>query len=228
MPSSSTPTTHTPAVPETTGTSPSAYETSFETPTTAEAADAILAAAARAVRNVDARSPLARELARFLGASSRVWSFARRERLRSLLLACRNEGLRATLVAVAECPVPEVMDEAELVIESLVSEACELLTGIVDGRPISTPGFQTLASSPAVRAAIVRALAVAGPSTTTPALVRALQDEAAEVRDAAAQGLARRGDPGTKVELQHRLRSEPDAVVRESLEAALQELNANA
>lgn len=204
--------------------SPSAYGELDSVPRTHEEARELLQHAARALRRNQALAFVSRQLARFLGASSAVWTHERRAELRALLREAGPEGLLASLRAVADHPVAEVMDEATRIVEPFALAQPLAIVSLLDWPPITKPEFQPLASSAAVRVVAARALVGVDEPQIFESLLRALRDPSAEVRDAVVEVLARRGDARAASALRALLATEPDAVVRASIEAALEEL----
>ncbi len=198
--------------------SPRTYSASFSIPTTGEDCDRLLAAARHHMRRLEHQPALAKELARFLGANSSVWSVKRRTELRHLL-AEADGAVDAVLNAVAEKPRADISDEAEAVLVKVLAQTPSSLSAFMRR-------FERDVSA-ASRASIVRAI---GNSSVADAarrmMMMALADDDAEVRDAAATSLTHVG--GTTVEraLRHRLEREENAVVRESLQSALDDLSA--
>jgi HEAT repeat protein len=168
------------------------------------------------MRNPEARALFARELARFLGAASRVWTAERRSRLRRLLQMAGDEAIGPVLVTIVQTPRAEVVDEGEAVLTALGRESSTLLRRLVDLLPRTAP--------PTARAALVQSLAGVSDPAAKAAIEFALNDESPEVRDAAASALAQIGGPDARSVLQRRLQRERNAVVSASLRAALEEL----
>lgn len=117
------------------------------------------------------------------------------------------------LATIVQTPRAEVVDEAETILTALGRESSTLLRQLVDLVPRT--------ASPTARAALVQSLAGVRDQTAKLAIEVALNDEAPEVRDAAASALARFGALDALPALQRRLRRERNAVVLSSLRAAL-------
>jgi HEAT repeat protein len=196
--------------------SPRTFSVTMAIPTTGDECERLLDQAAHRMRNPEARALFARELARFLGAASSVWTAERRARLRRLLQTAGDEALGPILATIIQTPRAEVVDEAEAVLTALGRESITLLRQLVDLVPRTAP--------PTARAALVQSLAGVRDPTAKVAIEVALNDEAPEVRDAAASALARFGAHDSLPALQRRLQRERNAVVVASLRAALEEL----
>jgi HEAT repeat protein len=139
------------------------------------------------MRNPEVHALFARELARFLGA-------ARRGLLRRLLQTAGDEAIGPILATIVQAPRAEVVDEAEAVLTALGRESITLLRQLIDLVPRTAP--------PTARAALVQSLAGVRDPTAKLAIEVALNDEAPEVRDAAASALARFGAPDALPALQ--------------------------
>jgi len=195
--------------------SPRTYVASLPVPRTADECDHLLEVTRRRMLSPEARPFFARELARFLGAESTVWSRERRETLREVLAAAGESAIDAVLEAVAQTSRADVSDEAEAVLRDVVSRSPAIM-------PALCRRFQQ-ATSPAARASSIRALRGmdARPART---LLEALNDADLEVRDAAATALGRHGGLEAKTYLVRRLARERNEIVRESIQTALEEL----
>jgi len=162
-------------------------------------------------------------LSRFLGANSRIWNEARRQRLFEVLASTGAGAVGPVLAVVMACPRQDVIDDAVRVLAMIAP---------------STGGlfhlYAVRAEHPAIRVVSVRVLATVdhADAATTQAIVAALDDRAPEVRDAAVYALGARA-AGTQLRdwthpyrdlLNHRLQTERNPVVRESIEAVLAEL----
>jgi hypothetical protein len=135
------------------------------------------------------RSDLVRDLARFLGASSRVWTTPRRLRLEQLLIDAGPYCIGPVFDTVAAMPRDEVMDQAVSVLAAAATaheEVAETLASLGDAPPAVNP--------PAVREVILRSLVRAsGPIARQAKLriaCRLATDPSPAVRDAAVQALA--------------------------------------
>ena len=198
-------------------------------PKTDEDCERLLAMAARCEPGPD----LAADLAPFLGAASRVWTPARRDRVRHLIAAVGIEAVPPVLAAVLATPRQEVIDEA---VGTLVEAAREddriivmlaaQLVARLQARP-SSPG-ESPTGAPHVRATIVRVIGAGGGAGARElrmnALACALADDAPEVRDVAVQVLGTSADPIARQLLRARASVEPVAFLRDAIVDALEEL----
>lgn len=207
--------------------SPSAYGDLDGVPDGDAAAATLLTRAAAAVRRNQEVERVSRQLARFLGAASHVWTYARKAELRAILRDAKWEGALAALWAVADRPHPEVIDEAARLLEAMAREQPLTIASLLDWPPIAKPELQALATYPAVRVVAARALANVASSAVFESLLKALPDPSTEVRDAVVEVLAMRGDPAAVPALRARFSVEPAAVVRASIAEAIEELGAD-
>lgn len=195
--------------------SPATYRAQSRVPeNAADAAQLLEAARRRLSSEVSGVSALPRDLARFLGANSAAWSHQNRVKLRTLLASIGEAGIAAALAAVAERPRADVGDDAAEVLR-LAVRRWPTLVGALEQR------FDS-ARSP-VRATIVRG--IASFDVARALIVKALGDDDPEVRDAAAQALGR-ADASVRAILERQLGKEQHAIVRESIQMALDELDA--
>lgn len=200
------------------GSSPRTYLSPLAVPQTETEADALLDAMRRRLRIPEYRRFFARELARFIGANSTVWSAARRAALRNVLASAGDEALDAILEVVAANPRVDVSDEAEGVVREMIAQSPSFVSALI-------VRFDRVGAG-AARATIVRALQDVSTRDAHLLAVRALGDAEPEVRDAAAAALARLGGADAQAILRRRLERERNPVVREAIEDALAELQA--
>lgn len=197
------------------GASPKTFYPPLPVPRTASECDHLLEATRRRMRSPEARPFFARELARFLGAGSSVWSQERREMLRTVLAEAGESGVDAVLEAVARTSRADSSDDAEAVLREVLVRSPAVAS------TLSRRFEQT--TSPAVRASIVRALGESR-MRLSPTLLSAIDDADVEVRDAAATALGRQRGTTARAVLTRRLAREKSPAVRESIESALDEL----
>jgi HEAT repeat protein len=128
------------------------------------------------------------------------------------------EAIGPNLATIGQSPRAEVVDEGEAVLTLLGRESSVLLRQLIDLVPRT--------AAPSARAALVQSLAGVrdGNAAARSVIEGALNDESADVRDAAANALAEVGAPDARPALQRQLRRERNAVVAASLRAALEEL----
>lgn len=184
-------------------------------PSTVEQTSKVLAQAERVLRVSDGGSEVLRELARFLGASSSAWTRDHRVRLRKLLR--RGDAIEAILDEVTATPRAEVVDEAVAILGELARARhhADRLGNLL--APASS-------CPDAVRVTVASALGRSDNGHAVSYLENALSDPSPDVRDAVVNGLVelRAGDLAAK--LQARLTREPSALVRETIQTALDEL----
>jgi hypothetical protein len=205
--------------------SPRTEPSAFPVPVTEADCDALLDRAAELRGETE---NLATKIARFLGASSRVWSRARKDRLATLLSEMGSDGLRAVFVTVAEYPSAEVIGDAvRVLLRGVSKDRLDLYAALLEGAPISAPGLSGLRNSPDVRLTLIRALSEAeipaGPQELR-ALTRVLDDSSEDVREAAACALGERGGAETVAALERRLEFEASELVIDSIRASLSAL----
>jgi hypothetical protein len=176
------------------------------------------------------RADLVRDLARFLGASSRVWTTPRRLRLEQLLADAGPYCIAPVFETVASMPRDEVMDQAVLVLAAAADaheEVASALAILGTLPPASNP--------PAVREVIVRSLARASGPVACHAKLRiafqlGMSDPSPAVRDAAVQALAMiGGGEGAAIvlDLLEKLRAaEREPMVLESIAEAVDSVRA--
>jgi hypothetical protein len=188
----------------------------------------LLRVAERKLRSAETRRTTLMQLARFLGASSRVWTRDRRMQLSELLARYDAEGVLCALRVVAETPKVEVEDEALRVLRAIVRSRQAIagpLAAAVRGSAVEPPELGALAAVPAVRALLTLALAVAAPTPRQlEAIGAALEDRSAEVREAAARAMATLSNEGALDMLRKRAQIERDELVRQSIADAVEEL----
>lgn len=175
-------------------------------------------------------SDIVRDLARFLGAGSHVWTGPRRVRLDRILSEASPVSVGPILQVVANSPREEVCDHAVRVLsaaierdDSVAEQFYEIL--------VRTPERPQGLTAP-VRETMVRALSRAtGPSADNyrfSVLVNAVDDQAPAVREAAVNGLATHTPPNflrPVIDLLSRVREqEPNGAVAESTDEAIAEL----
>jgi hypothetical protein len=182
------------------------------------------------------RGDVAVYFAGFLGASSRVWTTTRRERLRALIARVGLEAVNASLIAVARAPREEVMDEAaDTLVRAAVVDfdvvptlADRLISFALKSRAETDDPL--IAGHSSVRATITRALGRTRGQRTREkrisALACALRDPTAEVRDAAIQALGASGDTAARRLLVAHRPEEREPFLVEAIDDALAELGA--
>lgn len=176
----------------------------------------LLSYAAARIRMPEHRAWVARELARFIGASSTAWSLPRRRVLRELLAGAGDDGLQAVLETIARAPYAQVIDEARLILGVIArqsSQARELFRHVAS-RTVAAP----------VRVASVRALADAGDTHARRLAVSLFDDRDAETRDAAVWVLASLGASAADA-LRLQAAREISPLVNESIATALSDLD---
>jgi hypothetical protein len=175
-----------------------------------------------------ARLDLLADLARFLGATSRVWTTERRHRLEELLVNAGRLAVAPVLRSVAATPREEVIDDAVAVLAGVI-EKHEGAAAMFDDA--LTPPPTGIATAPIVREVMLRALvraqcANAAVAKLRVAYVLARSDTAPEVREAAVQGLSeigRRDGAAIVVDLLRQLKSaEGDPLVIEAIDEAVE------
>lgn len=186
-----------------------------EAPTTGEACDRLLDRASRILR-LAGSIEIVEDLARFLGAASRVWTPARRQRLRTLIASAGEWSVAPVLAEVARHPRAEIVDEAQLVLRDLLRVAPQSAWKLA-GAVLTHPNAN-------VRALLAASLTHAREPQAHDALVRALDDVSPTVREAATWALANRGGRGVRRAIEVRIAKEADAKTREALRDALEEL----
>jgi hypothetical protein len=171
----------------------------FRIPSGETECDALLATAEWRAQEQpqEVRQEVVADIARFLGATSRVWTPSRRSRLRKILAEAGLCSLGPVLRIVADAPRDDVMDEAVTVL-SLAAEldgqvAVALVEALVHVQPGLGPG-----NSDAAHEVMLRALARAHSPIAYEERVRvafrlAKVDPSPAVRDAAVQALSMMG-----------------------------------
>jgi hypothetical protein len=161
-------------------------------------------------------------LASFLGASSRLWTSARRNRLRVILARAGVEVTSPVLQAVARTPRQEVIDDAIDVLDQAAIRDERVVRALAGRLLIHDPLVRDHA---AVRATIARVLGrhreLGTREVRLVALARALLDPAAEVRDAAIQALGDSRDPVAMRLLEQRRPNEEEAFLLDAIDDAL-------
>jgi hypothetical protein len=207
-----------------------AYPTGWGIPRTGDECERILAASEASAMTAE----LCSYLSVFLGASSHVWTSARRSRLRLILARAGVEVSSAVLHAVARTPREEVVDDAVHVLTE-AARRDERVVGTLAGGvlgPASTgardDGDPLVTDHAAVRATIARVLGRIRGLRTRELRLRALAivllDSEAEVRDAAIQALGGSGDSVAQALLEQRRPKEAEAFLVEAIDDALAEL----
>lgn len=186
-------------------------------PTSGQACDDMLAFTRDRLRGPEG-DRIARDLARFLGANSSVWTWPRRENLRSLLASVGERGAVAALQALERTPRTDVSDEVGVVLRKILRDSPSVATSLVRAYNRSR--------SVVVRATLVRALGSARQLPALSLVLRALDDAEPEVREAASFAVAEQDERAAKEHLRRRLQAEQNAVVREAIEEVLSELEA--
>ncbi|MGA2451356.1 MAG: hypothetical protein ABTD50_22080 [Polyangiaceae bacterium] len=161
--------------------------------------DGLLASAENRAKELSsaARQELVEDLARFLGAGSRVWTISRRTRLRRLLADAGVISLGPVLGTVADTPRDDVMDEAVAVLSSAAELHEDVAVWLID----TLGGAQGVAGPsalPPLREVMLRAIAhsrsqLARQSRVRIAFQLARDDSSPAVRDAAIQALSTMG-----------------------------------
>jgi hypothetical protein len=160
-------------------------------------------------------------LASFLGASSSLWTPARKDRLRGILARAGVEVTSPVLQAVARTPRQEVIDDAIDVLAEAASRderVLHALARLLTDDPL-------VRNHAAVRATIARVLGrhreLGTREVRLVALARALLDPAAEVRDAAIQALGDSRDPVAMRLLERRRPNEEEGFLVDAIDDAL-------
>ena len=173
------------------------HHQTFAIPQTESACDGMLAAAEWRMKEQPAlRNEVAADLARFLGATSHVWTTMRRARLERILVSSGTQHLGCVFAVVARSPRDEVMDHAVRVIVGAAAEDELMSRALVHS--LANASRLAVTESPAVREVMLRALANSGGPTAGEAKVRiafalAKSDPSPAVRDAAVQALSMMG-----------------------------------
>jgi HEAT repeat protein len=180
------------------------------------------------------REDLVQDLARFIGATSRVWTTARRLRLERLLVEAGPLAVGPVLQVVADAPRDEIIDEAVSLLAMSAERSEVVANAIVDAVDPSLRR-SSLTEPAVVREVLLRALVRAKCPLAAQAKVRiafavARTDPSPGVRDAAVHALSTIGDPRATmilIDLLERLRpAEGNAMVLESIAEALADLRA--
>lgn len=167
----------------------------FGIPRTESECDGMLAAAEWRIREQPAlRRDIAADVARFLGASSHLWTTSRRARLERVLISAGPGTLGCVFAIVAASPRDEVVDHAVRVLVAAAAEdegVTRTLVSLLSG----SRGQSILTQAPSVREVMLRALSnstgtVAGEAKVRVAFVLAKGDPSPAVRDAAVQALS--------------------------------------
>jgi hypothetical protein len=160
-------------------------------------------------------------LASFLGASSSLWTPARKDRLRGILARAGVEVTFPVLQAVARTPRQEVIDDAVDVLAEAGSRderVLHVLARLLTDDPL-------VRDHAAVRATIARVLGrhreLGTREVRLVALASALLDPAAEVRDAAIQALGDSLDPVAIRLLERRRPNEEERFLVDAIDDAL-------
>lgn len=202
----------------------------FGVPAEERDCEGMLAAAESRVQYLTeaAREQLMADLARFLGASSRIWTRSRRQRLQALLV---NDGLlsiEAVLRTVGETPREEVIDDAVAVLAGIVERHEGAASAFAE---VLAPPPSGALTSATVREAMLRGLVRARCDGAASSKLRvayklASEDPSPAVRDAAVQALSTIGrQDGAQLILDflERLkRQEQDRMVLESIDDAIE------
>jgi hypothetical protein len=169
----------------------------FTVPVAERDADAILAIAESRVKYLSesARLDLLADLARFLGATSRVWTTERRRRLEALLVDAGPLAVSPVLRSVITTPREEVIDDAVAVLAGIIEKhegAAAMFAEALSPPPTG------IATAPIVREAMLRAIvrgqcASAAATKLRVAYMLAKVDTSPEVREAAVQALSEIG-----------------------------------
>lgn len=185
-------------------------------PRTGEDCERLLEQARSRMRVAEVRLHFAKELSRFLGAGSAVWTSARREALQELLASAGEDAIDPVLRAVMQTPRAEVTDDAEAVLAAIGRGSNALLEQLV--------ARLDNAAAPSMRAVLIRSLSHVGKPISRAHFETALNDDDADVRDAAAIALGQLRLRDAKPALARRLEREKNPVVRESIKSAVEEL----
>ncbi len=202
----------------------------FPVPMTDVECDAVLAQATSRLKYLpeSAREELLTDLARFLGASSRVWTAERRQALRSLLARNDVAGVGAALMAAEKTPREEVVDEAVSVLALSVENDPAMVATFVEVLMPTPPGMSL--TEPLAREIVLRALVKAHcpgarESKLKVAFAMAKSDPVPAVREVAVQALSTIGQRAGADMILVYLRSlraiEADPQVCESIDEAI-------
>lgn len=184
-------------------------------PKTGEAADDMLTFTRDRLRGPEG-GRIARELARFLGANSAVWTWSRREALRELLVSVGARGALAALEALERSPRTDVSDEAEVVVREVLRQS-----------PLATATLVTAfdrSRSVAVRSTVIRALGSVRDQLASSVVHQALDAHDPEVRESAIFALGEQEGRTAESVLRRRRETESNPVVVDAIEEVLSEL----
>jgi hypothetical protein len=203
----------------------------FAIPTNDAACDALLASAEARLKHQPpgVRQELVADLARVLGAGSRVWTQKRRARLRRLLADAGPISVDPVLNVAAATPRDEVLDDAVGVLAAACDADDSVATSLVNFLRHVTFARSGAAGAPR-REVALRALAASDNPIATEARLNvahrlARTDPSPQVRDAAVQAISmmcRREGHEIIVDLLMKLkRAEASPQVRESIDDAI-------
>lgn len=198
--------------------SPGTFRPRLFIPRTTDECDRLLESAKSVMRMpmAEIRRDLVSELARFLGARSSVWTTNRRETLSGLIASAGEDAIGPVLETVARTPRAEIADDAEAVLTIIVRRSHSVLNAFLVHLDRILPS--------AVRAVLIRTLFQVGKQVDQNLFETALNDDDAEVRDAAAIAIGQLGLGQAKVALERRLKREKNPVVIDSIQTAIDEL----
>lgn len=171
------------------------------------------------------------DLARFVGASSRVWTDARRSRLHQILARAGDASIGPLFSAVRSCPRVEVIEETAEVLGDICADDAGITVAVAEGLAAATRDVSPPFEEPSVREVALRSLVRAFRGDTSDSVLRAFVqvlsgDRSAQVRDAAAQAIAACGAAELAPVLRDLRNKETDSLVRDSIDEALAEFGA--
>lgn len=202
----------------------------YQVPATDTDADGMLANAEWRVRELPhLADAVLRDVARFLGASGHVWTPSRRLKLEQLLGSGGASSVSPVLDVVTSTPREEVADAAIAVLGEIVTRDTVLASGLAQALTI-VGRYPPPLDQPVAREVVVRALgdafSTAARDMIRIALVSALDDGSPRVRDAAVRAIVATNERGLAGPLRARGAVERDAVVKESIDEAIGDLEA--
>lgn len=206
----------------------------FRIPSSDAECDVLLAAAECRAREQpqEIRQEVVADIARFLGATSRIWTPSRRSRLRRILAEAGLCTIGPVLRIVSDTPRDDVMDEAVTVLSSAAELDGQVAVALVEALVHVQSGLGPT-DSDAVREVMLRSLVRAQSPVAHEERVRvafrlAKVDPSPAVRDAAVQALSMMGTREGRdilVVLLEKLReSESNQSVVESIDEAIDTL----
>jgi hypothetical protein len=151
------------------------------------------------------------QLVQILGAGNRIWNMERRARLFKIIASAGDYAVGHVLDVVMEFPRAEVLDDAQLLLRSTEISVDSLRTW-----------FSYVAGS--ARAVLITALAHRHDLHSANLMEQSLDDQDAEVRDAAASALVVLRPRSALVALTQRRARETDNFVRASIDDAIADI----